>query len=185
MKWRSNGALLWCPVVPTRRNNSARELSVFAESAMAVKRVVMQHFSMNLALEARLRSLDEDSGLGHEPEVVEMETDPDSAGILASSEADEGADLDEAIHFGHLSLESERSRSAVDSGRVNNNNGKKDGEEEVDVVAVATGGGGGRKKVTFGLAPPSQSGLAQRRLKSCLSLDASSTSGSNSSNASQ
>ncbi|KAJ8891112.1 hypothetical protein PR048_010622 [Dryococelus australis] len=31
-----------------RRNNSARELSAFAESAMAVKRVVLQHFSMNL-----------------------------------------------------------------------------------------------------------------------------------------
>ncbi|XP_039295702.1 MAP kinase-interacting serine/threonine-protein kinase 1 isoform X2 [Nilaparvata lugens] len=29
-----------------RRNNSARELSAFAESAMAVKRVVLQHFSM-------------------------------------------------------------------------------------------------------------------------------------------
>lgn len=31
-----------------RRNNSARELSVFAESAMAVKRVVLQHMSINL-----------------------------------------------------------------------------------------------------------------------------------------
>ncbi|XP_063216838.1 MAP kinase-interacting serine/threonine-protein kinase 1-like isoform X2 [Bacillus rossius redtenbacheri] len=31
-----------------RRNNSARELSAFAESAMAVNRVVLQHFSMNL-----------------------------------------------------------------------------------------------------------------------------------------
>lgn len=29
------------------RNNSARELSAFAESAMAVNRVVLQHFSMN------------------------------------------------------------------------------------------------------------------------------------------
>ncbi|PNF36721.1 MAP kinase-interacting serine/threonine-protein kinase 1 [Cryptotermes secundus] len=33
-----------------RRNNSARELSEFAESAMAVNRVVLQHFSMNLEL---------------------------------------------------------------------------------------------------------------------------------------
>ena len=32
------------------RNNSARELSAFAESAMAVNRVVLQHFSMNLEL---------------------------------------------------------------------------------------------------------------------------------------
>lgn len=31
-----------------RKNNSARELSTFAESAMAVNRVVQQHFCMNL-----------------------------------------------------------------------------------------------------------------------------------------
>ncbi len=31
------------------RNNSARELSAFAESAMAVNRVVLQHMSINLA----------------------------------------------------------------------------------------------------------------------------------------
>lgn len=31
-----------------KRNNSARELSQYAESAMAVNRVVLQHFSMNL-----------------------------------------------------------------------------------------------------------------------------------------
>lgn len=33
-----------------RRNNSARELSAFAESAMAVNRVFQQHFSMNIDL---------------------------------------------------------------------------------------------------------------------------------------
>ncbi|XP_066993638.1 MAP kinase-interacting serine/threonine-protein kinase 1 [Anabrus simplex] len=33
-----------------RRNNSARELSAFAESAMVVNRVVLQHFSMNLEM---------------------------------------------------------------------------------------------------------------------------------------
>merc|ERR1712061_728098 len=31
-----------------KRNNSARELSAFAESAMAVNRVVLQHMSINL-----------------------------------------------------------------------------------------------------------------------------------------
>ncbi len=31
----------------SNRNNSARELSVFAESAMAVKRVVLQHMTIN------------------------------------------------------------------------------------------------------------------------------------------
>lgn len=122
------------------RNNSARELSVFAESAMAVKRVVMQHFSMNLALEARLRSLDEDSGLGHESEVVEMDTE--SGGTSA-----EPLDADETIQFGHLSLEHDKPPSAK-------------------------AGSAAGKRVTFGLAPPSGSRLAQRRLKSCLSLDA-------------
>ncbi|XP_046407637.1 MAP kinase-interacting serine/threonine-protein kinase 1-like isoform X2 [Ischnura elegans] len=33
-----------------RRNNSSKELSAFAESAMAVNRVVLQHFSMNMDL---------------------------------------------------------------------------------------------------------------------------------------
>lgn len=134
---------------------------------MAVKRVVMQHFSMNLALEARLRSLDEDSGLGHEPEVVDMETDPDSAGIVGMVASDLDGDLDEAIHFGHLSLEQEAGpvETAVNSNSSNNKNRKEEG----------------RKKVTFGLAPPSQSGLAQRRLKSCLSLDASTSSSSSAS----
>ena len=166
------------------RNNSARELSVFAESAMAVKRVVMQHFSMNLALEARLRSLDEDSGLGHEPEVIEMETDPDSADVM---EDDDGS-----IQFGHLSLEHHQQRQRRRQHAVAD-----DEEEGVEMeqqmvnqvkAAIAGGAGGGtrgesRKKVTFGLAPTSESRLAQRRLKSCLSLDASSATGSNSATA--
>ena len=122
------------------RNNSARELSVFAESAMAVKRVVMQHFSMNLALEARLRSLDEDSGLGHEPEVIEMEVE------------------DDTIQFGHLSLDEDSLAVPVKSSMTSSSMDAR-GESRI-------------KKVTFGLAPPTGSRLAQRRLKSCLSLDA-------------
>lgn len=129
------------------RNNSARELSVFAESAMAVKRVVMQHFSMNLALEARLRSLDEDSGLGHEPEVVEMDVDNQSVD-----------NLDDTIQFGHLSLDAEE-ESVVPKSSMSS-------------ASMDTARGESRKKVTFGLAPPTGSRLAQRRLKSCLSLDA-------------
>jgi hypothetical protein len=35
-----------------RRNNSARELSAFAESAMAVNRVVLQHMSINIIEDA-------------------------------------------------------------------------------------------------------------------------------------
>lgn len=129
---------------------------MFAESAMAVKRVVMQHFSMNLALEARLRSLDEDSGLGHEPEMVEMDVDGQSVDIL-----------DDTIQFGHLSLDAEETVSNVKSSMS-------------DSASMNTcRNGESRKKVTFGLAPPTGSRLAQRRLKSCLSLGAVSTTNGN------
>lgn len=149
---------------------------------MAVKRVVMQHFSMNLALEARLRSLDEDSGLGHEPEVVEMETDPDSADVME--------DGDGSIQFGHLSLEhhQQRQRRREQQHADDEEEGVEMEQQIVNQVKAAIAGGGGtrgesRKKVTFGLAPTSESRLAQRRLKSCLSLDASSATGSNSATA--
>jgi len=181
--WVKNGGPCTQLITPQviRRNNSARELSVFAESAMAVKRVVMQHFSMNLALEARLRSLDEDSGLGHEPEVIEMETDPDSADVM---EDDDGS-----IQFGHLSLEHHQQRQRRRQHAVADD--EEEGvemEQQMNQVKAAIAGGGGtrgesRKKVTFGLAPTSESRLAQRRLKSCLSLDASSATGSNSATA--
>jgi len=182
--WVKNGGPCTQLITPQviRRNNSARELSVFAESAMAVKRVVMQHFSMNLALEARLRSLDEDSGLGHEPEVVEMETDPDSADVME--------DGDGSIQFGHLSLEhhQQRQRRREQQHADDEEEGVEMEQQIVNQVKAAIAGGGGtrgesRKKVTFGLAPTSESRLAQRRLKSCLSLDASSVTGSNSATA--
>lgn len=146
--WVKNGGPRTPLITPQviRRNNSARELSVFAESAMAVKRVVMQHFSMNLTLEARLRSLDEDSGLGQETEVIEMDVDSQSV-------------EDDTIQFGHLSLDSENVVVPVKSSMSS---------ASMDHSAR----GESRKKVTFGLAPPTGSRLAQRRLKSCLSLDA-------------
>merc|ERR1712183_110716 len=40
-----------------KRNNSARELSAFAESAMAVNRVVLQHMSINLMDEEALEEI--------------------------------------------------------------------------------------------------------------------------------
>lgn len=47
LKFASDVAALTTPAV-IKKNNSAWELSQFAESAMAVNRVVQQHFSMNL-----------------------------------------------------------------------------------------------------------------------------------------
>jgi len=49
--WVKDGGPSFRPLVTPqniRRNNSARELSAFAESALAVKRVVLQHMSLNL-----------------------------------------------------------------------------------------------------------------------------------------
>ena len=129
-------------------------MSAFAESAMAVKRVVMQHFSMNLALEARLTSLDEDSGLGHEPEVeVEMM---------------DAADLEHTIQFGFLSLDSDGASDAAVTGGSSGGSSSGSGADHVMKLTDNS-----RKKVTFGLTPPSQSRLAQRRLVKTLSLDAS------------
>jgi len=149
--WVKNGGPRTPLITPQiiRRNNSARELSAFAESAMAVKRVVMQHFSMNLELEARLRSLDEDSGLGHEPEASEMEMETDG-------------ELEDGIQFGFLSLDSTAESSPASSLAKSSDGSLTDGSLRESQ----------RKKVTFGLAPPSQSLLAQRRLKTS-SLDAS------------
>ncbi|KAJ8928036.1 hypothetical protein NQ314_019447 [Rhamnusium bicolor] len=47
LRYASDAAALTTPAV-IKKNNSALELSQFAESAMAVNRVVQQHFSMNL-----------------------------------------------------------------------------------------------------------------------------------------
>ncbi|XP_064210691.1 MAP kinase-interacting serine/threonine-protein kinase 1 isoform X1 [Tribolium castaneum] len=47
LKCASESATLTTPAI-IKKNNSARELSQFAESAMAVNRVVQQHFSMKL-----------------------------------------------------------------------------------------------------------------------------------------
>merc|ERR1711879_499432 len=52
-----------------KRNNSARELSAFAESAMAVNRVVLQHMSINLIEEPHNDTEnDHTEGLNNDPE---------------------------------------------------------------------------------------------------------------------
>jgi len=75
--WVSDGGPSLRPLVTPqniRRNNSARELSAFAESAMAVKRVVLQHMSLNLLEEEAIcRSPAADGG--RMPEEEEEEED--------------------------------------------------------------------------------------------------------------
>lgn len=58
IKWGGSPSLLVTPQ-NIRRNNSARELSAFAESAMAVNRVVLQHMSLNLMEELPVDVQDE------------------------------------------------------------------------------------------------------------------------------
>ena len=68
---------------PLSRNNSARELSAFAESAMAVNRVVLQHMSLNL-LEEHPGNEGGVSGGGDDDE-----TGNDGAKFTPPNEADE------------------------------------------------------------------------------------------------
>ena len=51
------------------RNNSARELSAFAESAMAVNRVVLQHMSINLNEEPQIEIIDTEANKENQQEI--------------------------------------------------------------------------------------------------------------------
>merc|ERR1712217_958601 len=57
-----------------KRNNSARELSAFAESAMAVNRVVLQHMSINMMDEDALDELVKESEVEANKENIESTT---------------------------------------------------------------------------------------------------------------
>ena len=69
-----------------RRNNSARELSAFAESAMAVNRVVLQHMSINR----------EDSNT----EIEEEEEENEKAPVMKAPEVDMGNNDNDTAGFG-------------------------------------------------------------------------------------
>ncbi|XP_051166152.1 MAP kinase-interacting serine/threonine-protein kinase 1-like isoform X2 [Leptopilina boulardi] len=133
-----------------RRNNSARELSAFAESAMAVNRVVFQHFSVNL----------EELLENREPRLSTSSTDDDNHPYGHMS--DSSSELSEHSKNGatHSSCEFEsnsRHRSSSVRSSIDLSDSKIIGKNrliEKDPL-----------KNLFGLSPPSESLLMQRRLK--------------------
>merc|ERR1711981_150185 len=113
-----------------KRNNSARELSAFAESAMAVNRVVLQHMSINL----------EDQPEEHK------ENDEPAAGLIAA------ADIETAGF---------------------NNNPPCSGSQPASSMTTSNAKMAEKRKAPppFGLSPPSESKLLQRRTKQSQSLN--------------
>merc|ERR1711881_255348 len=121
-----------------KRNNSARELSAFAESAMAVNRVVLQHMSINL--EEHVDPVPEDE---HHEENKEND-EPSAGGLLATVAAD---------------IET-------------NNNPPCSGSQPASMTTSNAKMAEKRKAPPpFGLSPPSESKLLQRRTKQSQSLN--------------
>jgi len=109
-----------------KRNNSARELSAFAESAMAVNRVVLQHMSINLMDEEALEEILK----------AESEVEVDNKENIDSSSA--GSATATALSQTGNSLENGKFESKLAEKRK-------------------------AQLPPFGLSPPSESKLIQRR----------------------
>lgn len=133
-----------------RRNNSARELSAFAESAMAVNRVVHQHFSMNL----------EDLAENREPRLSTSSTDDDNHPYGHMS--DSSSELSE--HSKHCAA---HSSCEFDSGPRRKSCSMHSGAEQSDPKIIGDTRLYGKEGLhhLFGLSPPSESKLMQRRIK--------------------
>lgn len=109
-----------------KRNNSARELSAFAESAMAVNRVVLQHMSINLMDEEALEEILK----------AESEVEVDNKENIDSSSAG----------------------SATATASSQTGNGLENGKFESKLAEKRKA-----QLPPFGLSPPSESKLIQRR----------------------
>jgi len=126
-----------------KRNNSARELSAFAESAMAVNRVVLQHMSIPDI---------EDQPEGHPFPEYPGEDDEKFREIDFTEENKEN---DEPVLCGLLPAETEI---------TNNNPTNKTCEMTTSTTNACTKMAEKRKAPQlFGLSPPSESKLLQRR----------------------
>lgn len=110
-----------------KRNNSARELSAFAESAMAVNRVVLQHMSINLMDEEALE------------EILKAESEV---------EVDNKENIDSSSATG----------SATATASSQTGNGLENGKFESKLAEKRKA-----QLPPFGLSPPSESKLIQRR----------------------
>ncbi|KAK0167575.1 hypothetical protein PV327_004954 [Microctonus hyperodae] len=141
-----------------RRNNSARELSVFAESAMAVNRVVHQHFSMNL--ENLTETLE-----NRKPRLSTSSTDDDNHPYGHMS--DSSSEVSE--HSKHCAT---HSSCEFDSGPARKSCSMHSGIEFSDLKIIDDNGLPGKESLNhlYGLSPPSESKLMQRRIKARSSL---------------
>ncbi|XP_034946123.1 MAP kinase-interacting serine/threonine-protein kinase 1 isoform X2 [Chelonus insularis] len=133
-----------------RRNNSARELSAFAESAMAVNRVVYQHFSVNL----------EDLSENREPRLSTSSTDDDNHpyGHLSDSSSELSENSKHCVTHSSTEFDSSFRRKSFSMHSIIELN---DTKLTTDCQLY------GKNSLTqlFGLSPPSESKLIQRRLK--------------------
>ena len=121
-----------------RRNNSARELSAFAESAMAVNRVVLQHMSINLS--------EEEKKARQEGVLLEHDEEAESPPVFAvdyDQDDDRTPDLKKTPHW-----------------MFNLSTGLD------DAASMATDAAKRKALPLFGLSPPSESKLLQRRKNS-------------------
>ncbi|XP_043289176.1 MAP kinase-interacting serine/threonine-protein kinase 1 isoform X2 [Venturia canescens] len=134
-----------------RRNNSARELSAFAESAMAVNRVVHQHFSMNLEELTEYR----------EQRLSTSSTDDDNHPYGHMS--DSSSELSEHSKHGAV-----HSSCEFDSGTRRKSCSVHSSIELATEPKIIGGNrllGKDTLNNLYGLSPPSESRLMQRRMK--------------------
>jgi len=124
-----------------KRNNSARELSAFAESAMAVNRVVLQHMSINMMDEDAIEEFIKESESAWENNKENIE----HVSIDASGAATAPSSVTASV------TATAASTAASTVGLENNNN--KLAEKRKAPHALPP----------FGLSPPSESKLIQRR----------------------
>jgi len=167
-----------------RRNNSARELSAFAESAVAVKRVVMQHMSLNMFEECEEREHNgAGSGATREATPCAQNAYAYSPALLTPPLRDWCDDLDNEVDDYQPSpvsqptnvpipkprLESLRKDSGMVSGSLTSNFSLSSSN---DSGSSSTEDGSHKSKDVnwFGLSPPCESKLMLRR-KSSVSKD--------------
>ncbi|XP_072757627.1 MAP kinase-interacting serine/threonine-protein kinase 1 [Anoplolepis gracilipes] len=132
-----------------RRNNSARELSAFAESAMAVNRVVLQHFSLNL----------EELAENREPRLSTSSTDDDNHpyGHMSDSSSELSENSKHLTTHSSSEFDGTRQKSCSMRSSVDLNDSKIIGKNRVISKESLQN--------LFGLSPPTESRLMQRRLK--------------------
>ncbi|XP_046423954.1 MAP kinase-interacting serine/threonine-protein kinase 1 isoform X1 [Neodiprion pinetum] len=136
-----------------RRNNSARELSAFAESAMAVNRVVLQHFSVNL----------EELAENREPRLSTSSTDEDNHpyGHMSDSSSELSEHGKNCVTHSSSEFDTPRAKSCSVHSSIDLSDLKIIGRNRLI----------GKESLNlFGLSPPSESRLMQRRLKARSSL---------------